>query len=61
MLPELQDECDSQPNALNKEFSSADTVLDLAGTVELLARHSLLIGPAAFREAAATVDAELLR
>lgn len=61
MLPELHNEWDTQPNVLNKEFSSADTILDFAGTVELLAKHSLLIGAATFREAAANLDAELLR
>lgn len=43
MLPELIDENDRLPNELNKEFSSADTVLDLEGTVGLLERHGLLV------------------
>jgi FlaA1/EpsC-like NDP-sugar epimerase len=44
MLPELRDTDDQKPNALTKEFSSADSVLDLPGTVELLKRHSLMVG-----------------
>ncbi len=43
MLPELEHARPKEPNALDKEFSSADTVLDLAGTTELLRRHGLLI------------------
>lgn len=43
MLPELLDGDDLQMNALNKEFSSADTVLDLSGTSALLKRHGLLV------------------
>jgi hypothetical protein len=30
-------------SALNKEFSSADTVLDLSGTSALLKRHGLMV------------------
>lgn len=41
MLPELS-MGDKQPNALTKEFSSSDTVLDLEGTVALLRKHNLL-------------------
>lgn len=45
MLPELITHDDQkQPPALEKEFSSADKVLDLAGTVELLERHRLMPG-----------------
>jgi UDP-glucose 4-epimerase len=45
MLPELiTHEDQKQPPALEKEFSSADKVLDLAGTVELLERHRLMPG-----------------
>lgn len=40
MLPELKSV--EQPAALSKEFSSSDTVLDLAGTIDLLSRHDLL-------------------
>jgi len=42
MLPELCEGGASEPNALTKEFSSEDTVLDFVGTVELLGRHHLL-------------------
>ena len=43
MLPELiRDEDQRQPPVLKKEFSSSDEVLDLAGTAELLRRHSLM-------------------
>jgi UDP-glucose 4-epimerase len=42
MLPELRDEASIEPNALTKEFSSADNVLDPAGTVDLLHRNRLL-------------------
>jgi FlaA1/EpsC-like NDP-sugar epimerase len=44
MLPELRDSKTKEPNALSKEFSSADTVLDLAGTTALLRRHGMLDG-----------------
>lgn len=55
MLPELRSD---QPSAsvLTKEFSSADTVLDLAGTVELLHKHRLMPDQIPLREAG-----ELLR
>lgn len=43
MLPELRADGDAGPNALAKEFSSEDTVVDLAGTVELLKRHRLMV------------------
>lgn len=43
MLPELCDGEEQEPNALTKEFSSADTVLDLGGTVTLLMKHSQMI------------------
>jgi FlaA1/EpsC-like NDP-sugar epimerase len=56
MLPELREGGASEPNALTKEFSSADTVLDLAGTVDLLGRHRLLGENAQLSE-----DMELLR
>jgi UDP-glucose 4-epimerase len=42
MLPELIDAAPSGPPALGKEFASSDTLLDLAGTIALLARHDLL-------------------
>lgn len=41
MLPELLDEKEG-PSALDKEFSSAATVLDLAGTIALLKHHGLM-------------------
>jgi len=44
MLPELRGaQGGDEPNALAKEFSSADTVVDLAATVALLKRHRLMI------------------
>jgi FlaA1/EpsC-like NDP-sugar epimerase len=42
MLPELREGVPDEPNALDKEFSSADNVLDLKGTIDLLHRHRLL-------------------
>ncbi len=56
MLPELRDAATPEPNALTKEFSSADTVLDFAGTVDLLQRHRLLGDDVKLSE-----DTELLR
>lgn len=56
MLPELERHMAAEPNALSKEFSSADTVLDLAGTRDLLKLHSLLID-----ESSDAPDEELLR
>ena len=44
MLPELRDEASQEPNALTREFSSAQNVLDPAATVELLRRNGLLPG-----------------
>lgn len=43
MLPELLDGQELQTNALNKEFSSADTVLDLSGTIALLKKYGLMV------------------
>ena len=43
MLPELA-ASDGEPNALSKEFSSADNVLDLDGTRVLLTANNLLPG-----------------
>jgi UDP-glucose 4-epimerase len=43
MLPELREDGMREPSALNKEFSSADTVLDLAGTAQLLHQHRLMV------------------
>jgi UDP-glucose 4-epimerase len=56
MLPELRESGAPEPNALTKEFSSADTVLNFAGTVDLLQRHRLLGEDAKLSE-----DMELLR
>jgi FlaA1/EpsC-like NDP-sugar epimerase len=42
MLPELRRDAKQEKNALSAEFSSADTVLDLAGTKKLLKKHKLL-------------------
>ena len=42
MLPELRKDAKPEKNALNGEFSSADTVLDLPRTKALLKRHKLL-------------------
>jgi UDP-glucose 4-epimerase len=42
MLPELREEVADEANVLAKEFSSADNVLDLSATIELLRSHHLL-------------------
>jgi UDP-glucose 4-epimerase len=44
MLPELRQDSASEPNALVKEYSSGDDVLDLANTVALLRKHRLMVG-----------------
>lgn len=43
MLPELIGESDQKTGSLQKEFSSADTVLDLEQTIDLLKRHKLMV------------------
>jgi UDP-glucose 4-epimerase len=43
MLPELRQVPAFEPNALAKEYSSGDEVLDLAGTAALLKKHRLMI------------------
>lgn len=43
MLPELSPRNGKLRPALRKEFSSGDTVLDLAGTIALLKRHRLMV------------------
>lgn len=43
MLPELLDEKKPGSGALKKEFSSADTVLNLQQTIALLRKHKLMI------------------
>jgi FlaA1/EpsC-like NDP-sugar epimerase len=55
MLPELRRQAAPEANALTKEFSSADTVLDPAGTEALLRKHRLM------PEDVATANGELLR
>jgi len=56
MLPELREDVADEPNALATEFSSADNILDLDGTVELLHRHRLLP-----EDVEQGVESELLR
>ena len=56
MLPELREGRASEANALGKEYSSADDVLDLAGTAALLRKHRLMVEDASFVE-----QPELLR
>lgn len=51
MLPELADDSSREPNALDREYSSADGVLDHRSTVELLKRHGLLDVPEDFESA----------
>lgn len=55
MLPELRDEKVGRAE-LSKELSSEDAIVDLDSTVDLLHRHSLLIGQDSFSS-----DEELLR
>jgi len=43
MLPELFLDKEAKPNVLDGEFSSADTLLDFKGTVDLLKKHKLMI------------------
>ena len=43
MLPELRQGAAPEPNALVKEYSSGDEVLDLAGTAALLKTHRLMV------------------
>lgn len=56
MLPELRADADAAPNVLTKEFSSEDTVVDLAGTVKLLKAHRLMV-----EDADLSAPGELLR
>jgi UDP-glucose 4-epimerase len=55
MLPELSNGKD-EANALQKEFSSADRVIDYRETVSLLQKHRLMVGDGAGLE-----ESELLR
>ena len=43
MLPELSNNKKKESNALTKEYSSADSVLDLEETIELLKKHHLMV------------------
>jgi FlaA1/EpsC-like NDP-sugar epimerase len=43
MLPELRRDGADEPNALTREFSSEDTLVDLPGTVALLKKHRLMV------------------
>ena len=43
MLPELSNNKKKEPNALTKEYSSGDSVLDLKGTIDLLKKHRLML------------------
>jgi len=56
MLPELCDSDKQEPNALSKEFSSKDVLLDVEGTIALLKKHNLLV-----KEGDLPLDGELLR
>jgi UDP-glucose 4-epimerase len=60
MLPELRRDEESnlrgEPNALTREFSSEDTLVDLAGTVALLKKHRLTVD-----DVQSAAGAELLR
>ena len=56
MLPELRDGEADEASVFKKEFSSADNVLDLAGTIDLLRGHQLLP-----EQQAAVPDTDLLR
>jgi UDP-glucose 4-epimerase len=50
MLPELRTINKEAPNALDSEFCSSDNVLDLEGTIELMAKHDLNITAEALPE-----------
>ena len=43
MLPELRQGASQEANALEKEYSSGDEVLDRAGTTALLKKHQLMV------------------
>lgn len=43
MLPELREAGAAKPNALRKEYSSGDNVLNLAATTQLLKRSGLMV------------------
>jgi hypothetical protein len=46
MLPELRQGAAPEPNVLEKEYSSGDEVLDLAGTAALLKKYQLMVDDA---------------
>jgi UDP-glucose 4-epimerase len=50
MLPELQTGDSGETVGLTKEFSSADTIVSLEETTQLLERHCLLVGQAKLAE-----------
>ena len=50
MLPELRNVNREEPSPLDNEFSSADNILDLEGTIELMAKHDLIMPTAALAE-----------
>lgn len=56
MLPELGNNQIKEPPALNREYSSADTVMDLDGTIALLKKHRLTLA-----DQESTAGSELLR
>jgi len=56
MLPELDDAGEAEPNALAKEFSSADNLLDFQSTLELLSKNRLMVENSPLHE-----NVELLR
>ncbi|MDY6793344.1 MAG: polysaccharide biosynthesis protein [Thermodesulfobacteriota bacterium] len=43
MLPELLDDSAKEPNALDSEFSSADTLLGFEDTIDLLKKNKLMV------------------
>ena len=43
MLPELRNVNREEQSPLDNEFSSADNILDLEGTIELMAKHDLIV------------------
>ena len=56
MLPELLDEKDGPGDAIGKEYSSGDDVLDLKGTIDLLNKYDLMVS-----DKKKEYDGELLR
>ena len=50
MLPELRNVNREEPSPLDNEFSSADNILDLEGTIELMAKHDLIVSIAELAE-----------